>query len=161
MLFAAFKWLEHNSWIVAIDSTAVESAVLLIVHYFGFFLLVGSIAVVNLRLLGVGVPGETAARLGKQIFSTMWTGLVLSFLSGFILFAGSATQYYNNQVFYLKVLIVLLAIVCTVIIQWNVSSWDRLPAVPVWAKWLAFVSIALWIGAILIGVEIPGLTGVG
>jgi uncharacterized membrane protein len=161
MLFASFKWLEHNSWIVAIDSTAVESAVLLIVHYCGFFLLVGSIAVVNLRLLGVGVPGPTAARLGKQIFPTMWTGLVLSLLSGFILFAGSATQYYNNQVFYLKVLIVLLAIVCTVIIQWNVSSWDRLPAVPVWAKWLAFVSIALWIGAILIGVEIPGLTGVG
>ena len=55
----------------------------------------------------------------------------------------------------------LLAIVCTVIIQWNVSSWDRLPAVPVWAKLLAFVSIALWIGAILVGVEIPGLTGVG
>src|ERR1700676_5325606 len=119
---------------VAMDSTAFESAVLLIMHYFGFFLLVGSIAVVNLRLLGVGVPGETAARLGKQIFPTMWTGLVLSLISGFILFAGSATQYYNNHVFYLKVLVVLLAIVCTVIIQRNVASWDRLPAVPASAK---------------------------
>jgi uncharacterized membrane protein len=161
MLFDAFKWLEHNSWIVAIDSTAVDSAVLLVIHYFGFFLLVGSIAVVDLRLLGLGVASQTAARLGKQVFSIMWTGLVLSLLSGFILFAGSATQYYDNHVFYLKVLIVLLAIVCTVIIQRNVASWDRLTAVPASAKLLAFASIMLWIGAILVAVEIPGLTGVG
>lgn len=161
MLYSAFKWLEHNSLIVALDSTAFESAVLLIVHYFGFFLLVGSIAVVDFRVLGVAVRGQTATRLGRQVFSTMWTGLGLTLVSGFILFAGSATQYYDNHIFYLKVLIVLLAIVSAIVIERNVAAWDRLPVAPVWGKLLAIVSLALWIGAILVGVEIPGLTGVG
>jgi uncharacterized membrane protein len=161
MLFAIFKWLEHNSLIVALDSTAFESAVLLIIHYFGFFLMVGSIAVVDLRVLGVVVRGQTGKRLGRQLFSTMWTGLGLTLVSGFVLFAGSATQYYNNHVFYLKILVVLLAIVSAIVIQRNISSWDRLPVAPAWGKLLAIVSLALWVGAILLGVEVPGLTGVG
>ena len=41
------------------------------------------------------------------------------------------------------------------------SKWNQLPAMPAWAKLLAVLSIGLWVGAIIAGVEVPALTGVG
>jgi len=32
---------------------------------------------------------------------------------------------------------------------------------PAWAKFMAVLSIGLWVGAIIAGVEVPALTGVG
>jgi hypothetical protein len=56
---------------------------------------------------------------------------------------------------------VLLALVFGVIVQRKSPVWDRAPTVPTAAKWLAFASLALWIGAILAGLEvaafIPGI----
>jgi hypothetical protein len=159
--FNLCRWLESNSLIMAMDGSIYGSAIVEVTHYIGFFLLVGSIVIVDLRLLGVVRGRPTVTQLGEQVFPTMWTGLGLSALTGFIMFAGSATQYYANSVFYLKLAMVLLGIVAGIVIQRNVPKWDRLSAIPAWAKLLAIVSMALWIGAILVGVEVPAITGVG
>jgi uncharacterized membrane protein YbaN (DUF454 family) len=49
----------------------------------------------------------------------------------------------------------------TLAVQWNVPKWDRLPAMPAAAKTVALLSLLLWIGAILAGVEVPALSGIG
>lgn len=77
------------------------------------------------------------------------------------MFAGSATSYYRNSIFYNKVALILLAIVANIVVQKEVRKWDQLPAMPPWAKLIAVVSIGLWVGAIIAGVEVPALTGVG
>ena len=58
-------------------------------------------------------------------------------------------------------LMILLAVVFTLIVQWNVPKWTRLPAIPAIAKVLAGISILLWLGSILAGTELPALTGLG
>jgi hypothetical protein len=161
MMLHIFRWLQNNSWIVAMDSSNIGSGFVEVTHYLGLFLLVGATAVVDLRLLGLAGRRLTVTQLASQAFKIMWVGFVINLLSGFIMFAGSAVQYYRNDVFYTKILVVLLGLLTAVIIQWNVPKWDRLPAIPVSAKLLAVVSIALWLGAILAGVEVPALTGVG
>ena len=77
------------------------------------------------------------------------------------MFAGSATSYYGNDVFYDKMAVTLLAVVANIMVQQKVPTWDKLPAMPPWAKVVAFASICLWVGAIIAGVEVPALTGVG
>ena len=77
------------------------------------------------------------------------------------MFAGSAASYYRNDIFYDKMIVILLAIVANIIVQQKVRKWDQLPAMPAWAKLLAVVSIGLWVGAIIAGVEVPALTGIG
>jgi len=77
------------------------------------------------------------------------------------MFAGSATSYYRNDIFYDKIAVVLLAIVANVIVHQKVRKWGQLQAMPASAKLAAFISIGLWIGAIIAGVEVPALTGVG
>lgn len=154
-------WLQHNSIILALDNSVVLYALLAILHYTGFFLLVGTIAIVDLRIIGVAGRGQDVTSLGKQLFPWMWTGLIFAFISGFLMFAGDATDFALASVFQIKVGVILLAILFGVIVQWNVPKWGAMPSIPASAKLLAIVSLVLWIGAILAAVEVPALSGVG
>jgi hypothetical protein len=117
--------------------------------------------IVDLRVLGLLGRRQEATQLADRVFPWMWAALALNFLSGFLMFAGSATAYYGNTVFYDKVIVILLAIVASIFVQQKVRKWDQLSAMPAWAKLMALVSIGLWIGAIIAGVEVPALTGIG
>jgi hypothetical protein len=57
--------------------------------------------------------------------------------------------------------VIVLAIAANIIVQQNMRKWNLLPAMPAWAKLIALLSIGFWIGAIIAGVEVPALTGVG
>ena len=63
--------------------------------------------------------------------------------------------------FRLKMLVIVLAVVSALAIEWRLPTWDRAPAMPVTARVVALISILLWLGAILVSVEIPALTGLG
>jgi hypothetical protein len=154
-------WLEHTALISWVSNSVIVSTIVELTHYFSLFLLVGSIALVDLRILGLAARQRNATEFASQLFPWMWTGLALNFLSGFLLFAGDAATFYVNWGFHIKLGVILLAVVFGIIVQWNVSKWGRLPAVSMGAKVLAFVSLALWIGSILASVEVPALTGVG
>jgi hypothetical protein len=58
-------------------------------------------------------------------------------------------------------LVILLAVVFTVVVQVGLRKWNQLPAVPASAKVIAAVSLILWLGAILAGVDIAALSGLG
>jgi uncharacterized membrane protein len=161
MLLHLCRWLQDNSFIAAINGTSWTAAALEIVHYFSMFVLVGSMVIVDLRVLGLVGRRQDATELADRLFPWIWISFALNFLSGFLMFAGLATSYYRNDIFYDKVAVVLLAIVANIIVQQKMSKWNRLPAMPASAKLLAVVSIGLWIGAIIAGVEVPALTGVG
>src|SRR5882672_1735525 len=161
MLLHICRWLQENSFIGAMNGMAWSAAATEIVHYFSMFILVGSMVIVDLRVLGVVARRIDATQLAERLFPWTWFSLALNFLSGFIMFAGSATAYYRNDIFYDKLGVVLLAIVANIIVQQKVRKWNQLRAMPAWAKLIAVVSIGLWIGAIVAGVEVPALTGVG
>jgi len=161
MLFHLCRWLQENSFITLLNGTSWTAAALEIIHYFSMFILVGSMVIVDLRVLGLVGRGQDASQLADRLFPWIWGSLALNFLSGFFMFAGSATSYYGNDVFYDKMTITLLAIIANIIVQQKVRSWNQLPAIPAFAKLIALVSIALWVGAIIAGVEVPALTGVG
>jgi uncharacterized membrane protein len=155
------RWLEHTSFIVWVSNSVMVSTIVELTHYFSFFLLVGSIALVDLRVLGLAARQRNATEFASQLFPWMWAGLVLNFVSGFFLFAGDATTFYGNWAFHIKLTVILLAVIFGIAVQVHVSKWDRRPSMSVGAKLLAFVSLALWIGSILASVEVPALTGVG
>ena len=161
MLLHICRWLQDNSFIALINGTAWSAAAMEIIHYFSMFILVGSMVIVDLRVLGLVGRGQDATLFADRLFPWIWGSLALNFLSGFVMFAGSATAYYRNDIFYDKMGVILLAIVANLIVQQKVGKWNQLPAMPTWAKLLAVLSIGLWVGAIIAGVEVPALTGVG
>jgi hypothetical protein len=158
MLLGFCEWLQHSSWVAAIEGSVAASVLVELGHYFGFFLIVGSIVVVDLRILGLAGRGQNAARLAGQLFPVMWTGLFFTVLTGLLMFAGDAIALFPNPVFRIKLLVVLTAVIFGIVVQRNVGRWERSSRIPVTAKCLAFVSLVLWIGAILSAVEVPHLT---
>ena len=124
-------------------------------HYLSFFLLVGTIGFVDLRILGVAGRGHTIKQIADELFPLMWVGMALAFLTGFIQFAGDATTFIPHPVFRLKIWIIVLAVLFGIVAQANVRKWDNLPAVPASAKVMAGMSILLWLGAILAALVVP------
>ena len=153
--------LQSNSLIVGLNSTGWIAAALEVVHYFSMFVLVGSIAIVDLRILGLAGRQQSATKLAGRLFPWMWAALALNFLSGFLMFAGVATSYIPDPTFHLKMWVVLAAVIFGIIVQWRVAAWDELPATPLVAKLIALISLLLWVGAILAGNEVPALSGIG
>jgi hypothetical protein len=161
MLQHLFESLQHNSWIVSMNSSAWAAAALEVIHYFSFFVVVGATAIVDLRIMGVAGRKQSAAQLADQAFPWIWTALGFAVLSGFVMFAGQATGYLHNSIFHRKLLVILLAVMFGAWIQRSVSKWEQSPPLPAWTKLVALLSLALWVGAILMGVDVPAITGVG
>ena len=155
------NWLQELPWVMVIDNSEAGAVVLEIIHYLSFFLLVGTIVFVDLRVLGVAGKKQNLADVAGQFLPLTWTGLAFATLSGFILFAGNATAFVRADVFQLKIAVIFVAIIFGLLVQRQVARATRSPGASAAIKVLALVSLLLWIGAILASLEVAALTGLG
>ena len=146
--------------VVWFTDTLLVSILIWLSHYFSLFLTIGSMAVLNLRVLGIAGREQTMTQIANVYAKWMWIGLAVLFVSGTMMAAGDSELFCTNGVFGIKLVLIVLAAISGVIIQRNVRRWDQAPAVPVAAKTLALVSLLLWLGTILAAVDIPALTNV-
>src|SRR6185295_12451186 len=79
------------------------------VHVLAITLVLGSIAVVDLRLLGVASRNRPVTRLIREILPVTWAAFGLAVLTGGTLFASNAVNYSHNFPFQMKMLLMLLA----------------------------------------------------
>lgn len=149
-----FRWLEHSSLITTISNSKWMYPAVEVTHFFSLFLLVGTIAVIDLRLLGLAGRRQTVTELAEQLFPWTWVGLGLAVLSGFFMFAASATGFVANTQFLIKMVITVVAVVFAIVVQRNTRKWDQPSGTPILAKVTAIFSLALWIGVILMAAEI-------
>jgi uncharacterized membrane protein SirB2 len=155
------RWLEQNSVILWLDSNVVLSLVLEIMHYSGFFLLVGSTAIVDLRVMGLAGSKEPASGLAEQLQPWMWAGFGMALFSGFFMFAADAVDFYLADWFRYKIMVVLLALIFGVLMFRYLRRRGEAEGFSAAVKLAALVSLVFWIGAILVSVEVPAISGVG
>lgn len=128
------------------------------IHIVGFALSIGTIAIVDFALLGVGMRRPNPAQLAKDTW--LWTlgGLVLMLFSGLLLFSSDPDMYYLNWAFLIKMAFFLAAIVFHYTIHRKAVATDAPPSN---GKTVACVSMLLWAGVIFGGIFIgflyPGL----
>ncbi len=113
------------------------------IHIGGFAVGVGSIALVDFRMLNLGLRHETAGRILR--YTELWTIVALIFVafSGFMLFASQPHIYLVNQVFPAKMYLVLAALIYNFTIHRKVATMANPPAVL--SKAVATVSLLLWV----------------
>ena len=153
--------LQHAEWVTTLATSRPLFGLVLVVHYSAVFLCIGTIVLLDARILGVAARNQTLSALAEQLRLLTWIGLGSVAVSGFLLFATEAGDYAAVTPFRIKMLIIGMAVISALAIEWNVPKWDRAPAVPVTARLAAVISIVLWLGAMLVSVEIPALTGLG
>jgi len=141
-----------------LNSSELAFPILECIHIVGFALSVGTIALVDFRLLGIGMTRQTPLELARD--TGLWTlaGLVLMAFSGLLLFSSDPDMYYNNIPVDMKMFFLVLAIVFNYTIHRRaVLSGSG----GVREKMVGVVSLALWMcvifGGIFIGFVNPTL----
>jgi hypothetical protein len=82
--------LEQMPWVKTFSGTGWMYASVSVIHYLTMFWFIGSMAVVDLRVMGVAARKRNLAELSAQIFPWAWTGLVFALISGFFMFTADA-----------------------------------------------------------------------
>jgi hypothetical protein len=118
------------------------------VHVLAVTLVVGSIAVVDLRLLGWASRDRLVSRLSADVLPVTWAAFGFAALSGFLLFASNAPKYLENPYFRGKLVLLALAgvnmLVFQLVVGRNLPAWDSQWPVPRAARVAAVLSLVLW-----------------
>jgi hypothetical protein len=120
-------------------------------HIAAFALSIGTIAIVDFRLLGFALSGRSVAQLVRDTVLWNATGLVIVVLSGMALFLSDPRMYYYNWSFRFKVTVLLLAILFNYTIHNKVASSERSPGL---GKLVAVLSLVLWLCVVFGGLFI-------
>ena len=156
-----WETLQHTGWVTTLAASRWLYGLAAVVHYSAVFFCVGTIVLLDLRILGAADRNQALSVLAGQLRPLTWIWLGAVAVSGFLLFAVEAGDFAAVTPFRLKMLVIVLAVVAALAVEWGLPKWDRAPAMPVTARVVALISILLWLSAILVSVEIPALTGLG
>ncbi len=125
-----------------------------IVHVTGIALLVGSIAILDLRLLGLS-RSLPVRRLAAHILPWSIASFVLIVPSGLAMFVAHAGDLISNPVFAVKMCLILLAGANAGVLHAGVlrsaEQWDVDVMPPLAARAAAAASLLLWVSVIACG----------
>lgn len=138
-------------------------------HVLAIALVVGSIAIVDLRLLGLASLDRALNRLTADVLPCTWAAFGVAVISGALLFSSNATGYAHNSQFQVKFVFLALAGINMAIfhlfVSRDIERWGTaLHATPLRAKvagaasllfWIVVVACGRWVGFTLIP-TVPG-----
>ena len=125
------------------------------VHVLAITLLAGTIAVLDLRMLGVILRKISVRRIASAVLPVTWAGFGVLFISGFLLFWSEAAKNYTNRAFRVKLVLLVLAGLNPLLFHTGVyrraEEWELAEVAPWRARIAAIASLALWSGIIVAG----------
>jgi hypothetical protein len=120
------------------------------IHIGGFAVGIGSIALVDFRMLNLGLRHETAGRILR--YTEPWTLIALAFVlfSGLMLFLSQTEIYLTNLIFPIKMYVLLAALIYNFTVHRKVATMENPP--PALSKGVAIVSLLLWMSIVFGGI---------
>jgi hypothetical protein len=138
--------IRESVWVFPIIETA---------HVLGITVLVGTIALFDLRLLGLIMKREPVSGIARQVLPWTWAGFAVMFTTGLLLSISEAATNYYNPAFRIKLVLLLLVGLNPLIfhrsIYRRVHEWDTSAVAPLRARAAAVCSLTLWAGIIVAG----------
>lgn len=151
-------------WVRAIHEWPLSAAVresewlfpiLQTLHIFGLVLLLGVIAVFDLRLLGLLLPRQAPGPLARWLLPLGRWGFALVFASGTLLLMAQSASLYFNGFLRIKLLLLAAALVNVALFHAgtfrSVNEWGDGTPVPRSAAAFGGASLLLWIGVLVTG----------
>ena len=125
------------------------------VHVLAVCLVVGSIAVVDLRLLGFGSVDRPVGRLMRSILPITVGAFGLAVAAGSLLFISHASKYLENRFFIAKITLIALAGVNMAVFHLigarNLDQWENDALPPLFARVAGGLSLFLWVSVVACG----------
>jgi len=119
------------------------------IHIIFFAVAIGSIAMVDLRLLGLAFPRSSAAQMVRDTWVYTLVGLTMTVGAGMALFLSDPRMYAFHAWFRFKAAMLLIAIIYNYTVHSRVAAAGSSKAV---AATVGAVSVLLWATVVLSGV---------
>jgi hypothetical protein len=149
------QWLDSTRLNAVLRESTWMFPTLDTIHTLGIVLVAGTIMLVDLRLLGLGLRGEPVSDVVARIVPwTLW-GFGFMFVTGGLLFCSEAVKLYHSPAFQIKIVLLALAGINALIfhrtIYLDVANWDPAAVVPARARLAGLLSLLFWIAIIAAG----------
>jgi hypothetical protein len=142
-LLPFFEWCETTTIGHAIKDSAWLFPVIEAVHLLGLSVLGGSLLVVDLRMLGLGLRRQSIADLAKDTRAWLLGSIAVMMLTGTGLFLSESVKCYYNQAFWLKITTLPVALLFTLTVRRRVAMAATV-GTTLRTRLVACVSLALW-----------------
>jgi len=125
-------------------------------HVIGLVTVIGTIMVMDLRLLGLASGTVPVTRMSKDTLPWTWAGFILAAITGGLLFISKASSYVINPYFLWKMGLLVLAGLNMLVFHFltyrTVTHWDEgVQGMPFGAKVAGVLSLLFWIAVVFFG----------
>jgi hypothetical protein len=142
------EWLQHLAFSTEIRESTWLFPTIETVHVLALVLVVGSIFIVDLRLLGFTNRTRAVREVMAHALPWTWSAFFVAALAGSLLFSSRAVTYYEDIPFRLKMICMLFAGINTGCFHFwglrRIADWDH-GSTPPAAKMSGGFSLLLWI----------------
>jgi hypothetical protein len=147
------EWLQGTPFGVWVGESLWAYPLFETMHTIGMATLVGSLGLINLRVLGY--KPELKILDTQRLLPLAWIGFTLNLVSGLSLFASDAVYFWESYTFRVKIVLVVLGGINAAVLGSRVfrEAPAGAPAVVPTSgtKWVAATSLVFWFGAICAG----------
>ena len=125
------------------------------IHVFAVTLVIGSIALVDLRLIGIRAINRSISNITQELLPITWFAFLIAAITGAILFTSNALSYSQNTYFISKIILLALAGINMMCFQFiigkNIDRWNHYQQLPTAARISGLISLVLWVSIIVCG----------
>lgn len=146
------EWLQYSPPGTFVAETLWAYPLFETLHTLGMALLIGSLGLINLRIMGLKPELPVVGTL--DLLPLAWLGFTVNLISGLALFMSDAVYFWGSLTFKIKLLLIGLAGINAFVLSQSVFREARkgttLRVAP-GAKLIAGSSLVFWVGAIVAG----------
>jgi len=155
MLDSALQFVENTPIATAIREGESLFPWIECVHVLALTLVIGSIAIVDLRLIGWRSRERSVLETTAEALPVTWGAFALALVTGGLMFSSNAPAYAHNGYFQAKMLLIALAGVNMaayhLFVARDSASWHTAASTPLKARIVGGLSLLLWIGVVACG----------
>jgi tryptophan-rich sensory protein len=149
------NWLQGSALAMYIHNYKPAFTTIELVHVAAVSLVIGSIAIVDLRLIGLASTKRPFREVARAALPWTWAAFAVAAVSGALLFISQATDYASKTVFQVKLVVMLLAginmLIFELVTARGAGEWDIKPVPPPAARLAGAISLSCWILIVLSG----------
>ena len=150
-LHSLFMALAHSALGHAMQASEWDFAIVEMVHLLALAVLGGCVLVIDLRLLGVILKGESARDIGRDLGRLLLGSLTVMVLSGIALLSEEAGKCYYSPAFRCKMALLAAAVLFYFTLHRKALLRTGSGKPNLWARAAAAISLLLWLGVGIAG----------
>ncbi len=139
-----FQWCEASTVGAAIKSSTWAFAVIESAHLLGLALIGGTVLIMNLRLLGLGLRSQPLSELHRDLQPWFTGSLIVMISTGFAMFLSEAVKCYYSTPFWVKMSALIVAVIFTLTIQRRLMLAGSSAPSARTQRIVAVISLLLW-----------------